>query len=102
MNSSIEQIVSLYLSWSTTLQTLLLYVLSLSTMASNAIEVEDDIVDSSFTNDHTTNGYTVEADVLNGTDNFKPDFTPIAICGMACKLPGEVKSASQLWDFLVS
>ncbi|KAI1778816.1 hypothetical protein F4818DRAFT_455103 [Hypoxylon cercidicola] len=29
-------------------------------------------------------------------------FTPIAICGMACRLPGGVQSPQELWDFLLS
>ncbi|KAI0005181.1 hypothetical protein F4779DRAFT_633577 [Xylariaceae sp. FL0662B] len=29
-------------------------------------------------------------------------FTPIAICGMACRLPGRVHSPQELWDFLLS
>ncbi|CAA9966684.1 Beta-ketoacyl synthase [Pyrenophora teres f. maculata] len=29
-------------------------------------------------------------------------FEPIAICGMACRLPGGVSSPSELWDFLVA
>ena len=29
-------------------------------------------------------------------------FTPIAICGMACRLPGGIASPSELWDFLLA
>lgn len=28
--------------------------------------------------------------------------TPIAICGMACRLPGGLKTADKLWDFLLA
>ena len=28
-------------------------------------------------------------------------FEPIAICGMACRLPGGVSSPADLWEFLV-
>ncbi|KAI1173654.1 hypothetical protein F4777DRAFT_589726 [Nemania sp. FL0916] len=31
-----------------------------------------------------------------------PKFTPIAICGMACRLPGGIDSPNELWDFLLS
>ncbi|KAF9694091.1 hypothetical protein EKO04_007724 [Ascochyta lentis] len=31
----------------------------------------------------------------------KPGFEPIAICGMACRLPGGIKSPKGLWDFLL-
>ncbi|KAI1329792.1 hypothetical protein F5Y16DRAFT_417350 [Xylariaceae sp. FL0255] len=31
-----------------------------------------------------------------------PTFTPIAICGMACRLPGGIGSPQELWDFLIS
>ncbi|KAI1291193.1 acyl transferase domain-containing protein [Xylaria venustula] len=30
------------------------------------------------------------------------DFTPMAICGMACRLPGGIKSPSELWEFLLN
>ncbi|KAI0835035.1 hypothetical protein F5Y06DRAFT_142856 [Hypoxylon sp. FL0890] len=30
------------------------------------------------------------------------EFTAMAICGMACRLPGGIKSPSDLWEFLVS
>ncbi|RYP70869.1 hypothetical protein DL769_004844 [Monosporascus sp. CRB-8-3] len=29
-------------------------------------------------------------------------FTPIAICGMACRLPGRIHTPQELWDFLMS
>ncbi|KAF4625552.1 hypothetical protein G7Y89_g12616 [Cudoniella acicularis] len=29
-------------------------------------------------------------------------FTPVAICGMACRLPGGIRSPQELWDFLLS
>ncbi|KAK2831972.1 Type I Iterative PKS, partial [Arthroderma sp. PD_2] len=29
-------------------------------------------------------------------------FDPIAICGMACRLPGGINSPSELWDFLIT
>ncbi|KAF2241169.1 hypothetical protein BU26DRAFT_611022 [Trematosphaeria pertusa] len=39
------------------------------------------------------NGHTTEA---------KGTFEPIAICGMACRLPGGVSSPADLWDFLIA
>jgi acyl transferase domain-containing protein len=44
------------------------------------------------------------------TSSFEPSssvdgtagFTPMAICGMACRLPGKIHSPKELWDFLIS
>ncbi|KAI1826773.1 hypothetical protein F4861DRAFT_545304 [Xylaria intraflava] len=36
----------------------------------------------------------------NGVPKGHP-FTPMAICGMACRLPGGIKSPSDLWEFLL-
>ncbi|KAH8728017.1 hypothetical protein GQ44DRAFT_757464 [Phaeosphaeriaceae sp. PMI808] len=38
---------------------------------------------------------TAPVDPING-----PAFEPLAICGMACRLPGGVNSPAELWDFL--
>jgi acyl transferase domain-containing protein len=34
------------------------------------------------------------------TSQGMPPFTPIAICGMACRLPGGIASPQELWEFL--
>ncbi|KAI1118030.1 hypothetical protein F5Y14DRAFT_447438 [Nemania sp. NC0429] len=39
-----------------------------------------------------------EADSVPGNHAF----TPMAICGMACRLPGGIKSPLELWEFLLS
>ncbi|KAF4434567.1 polyketide synthase [Fusarium acutatum] len=40
--------------------------------------------------------------ISNGNMNAqKPSFEPIAICGMACRLPGGIASPSDLWEFLL-
>lgn len=51
----------------------------------------------------------VDLNGVNGTTEFDADiskhaqkFTPIAICGMACRLPGGIDSPQGLWEFLVS
>lgn len=43
-----------------------------------------------------TNGYT------NGVQIETPKAMAIAICGMACRLPGNLNTPQQLWDFVVS
>ncbi|KAJ2995866.1 hypothetical protein NUW58_g1155 [Xylaria curta] len=49
-----------------------------------------------------TNG-TNKSNGTNGTNGAAADaFTPIAICGMACRLPGNVHSPEDLWEFLMS
>jgi hypothetical protein len=64
------------------------------------------------TNGHTVNGHTVNGNSVNGNsvngktgsgntaDGAKA--TPIAICGMACRLPGGIHSPKELWDFLLA
>jgi acyl transferase domain-containing protein len=47
-------------------------------------------------------GTSVDGRPVNGTDDINHGFTPTAICGMACRLPGGIRSPSQLWDFLLS
>jgi hypothetical protein len=53
--------------------------------------------DSSITGSdhHAVNGV---KDYAEGT---KGNFEPIAICGMACRLPGGVSSPAELWEFLI-
>ncbi|RYP11915.1 hypothetical protein DL765_007558 [Monosporascus sp. GIB2] len=46
-----------------------------------------------------TNGSDI---VINGECVGPQPFTPIAICGMACRLPGGISSPQELWDFLLS
>jgi acyl transferase domain-containing protein len=39
----------------------------------------------------------------NAIDHVTTSFSePIAICGMACRLPGGIRSPQQLWDFLLA
>ena len=52
--------------------------------------------------DYPANGQVADQSMLNGVDHARQDFTPMAICGMACRLPGGIKSPSQLWEFLVN
>ncbi|CAG8888844.1 unnamed protein product [Penicillium egyptiacum] len=51
-----------------------------------------------------TNGHSVinggSTPMTNGTGNHHKPFQPIAICGMACRLPEGIHSPSELWSFL--
>jgi acyl transferase domain-containing protein len=38
---------------------------------------------------------------VNGEAKENP-FRPIAICGMACRLPGNIASPKEMWDFIVA
>ncbi|KAI3094809.1 hypothetical protein CBS147333_9920 [Penicillium roqueforti] len=56
------------------------------------------------------NGHNGSTSTTNATDNHHkpptspstpaPTFQPVAICGMACRLPGGIHSPSELWSFL--
>ena len=56
----------------------------------------------------TSNGISPDGKKTNGTSTSgvktKPvePVEPIAICGMACRLPGALHSPEQLWEFLVA
>ena len=52
------------------------------------------------TSDESITGNTNTTTSSDG--NGSPSFTPIAICGMACRLPGGIHSPQELWDFLLS
>ncbi|KAF4958908.1 hypothetical protein FSARC_10906 [Fusarium sarcochroum] len=54
------------------------------------------------TNGHAdTNGHTESSSTDTGNSASKPSFEPIAICGMACRLPGGISSPNDLWEFLL-
>ncbi|KID94120.1 Beta-ketoacyl synthase, partial [Metarhizium majus ARSEF 297] len=61
-------------------------------------------------NGHTRNGHSINGHTANdnGTINGSlnglsyPGQTPMAICGMACRLPGGIASAEELWEFLLA
>jgi len=39
---------------------------------------------------------------LHLVENAPTRFEPIAVCGMACRLPGGIHSPQQLWEFLIA
>jgi hypothetical protein len=46
---------------------------------------------------------TTNTSAVGGTDDHpKGLFTPMAVCGMACRLPGGIQSPQELWEFLVA
>ncbi|KAL8747870.1 MAG: hypothetical protein Q9190_000318 [Brigantiaea leucoxantha] len=49
---------------------------------------------------HTVNGCHINDETVNDAKNISQP--PIAICGMALRLPGGLKTPQQLWDFLLS
>lgn len=51
------------------------------------------------TNGHSngSNGSSTNMEPTSGTSRFEP----IAICGMACRLPGGIQSPKSLWEFLI-
>jgi acyl transferase domain-containing protein len=70
------------------------------------------ITNGHMTNGHATNGYVTSGHATNGVhtngDHINPKSTstnaqiPIAICGMACRLPGGLANPDELWDFLLA
>jgi hypothetical protein len=48
------------------------------------------------------NGHSHKSDSANGDAIRLPPDTPIAICGMACRLPGGLHTPQQLWEFLLA
>ncbi|KAF1950142.1 fatty acid synthase S-acetyltransferase [Byssothecium circinans] len=57
----------------------------------------------SLSNGVSTNGHTVNESTLNGNGNpIANSDVPIAICGLALRLPGGLKTPKQYWDFLVA
>lgn len=55
-------------------------------------------------NSNSTNGSVSTGNGTTDSNTHKkddPSFTPIAICGMACRLPGGIFSPQELWSFLL-
>lgn len=46
----------------------------------------------------TMNGQAAQNGIIQ---NDESSFSPVAICGMACRLPGGIASPEQLWEFLL-
>ncbi|KAI1098293.1 putative polyketide synthase [Jackrogersella minutella] len=54
-----------------------------------------------YQNGHATNSADSSDGSVKDNPNAGGHFVPIAICGMACRLPGGVSSPQQFWDFLI-
>ncbi|KAI0868539.1 hypothetical protein GGS24DRAFT_207312 [Hypoxylon argillaceum] len=50
----------------------------------------------------TSSPETNNVNSANGVNGHGPQFLPIAICGMACRLPGKVNSPADLWEFIMA
>lgn len=50
--------------------------------------------------DEYTNGFSINGDAVNGVQSHS--HPPIAICGMALRLPAGLKTPEQLWEFLLA
>jgi hypothetical protein len=48
-------------------------------------------------NGELANGHAIKAATITGSPP-----QPIAICGMACRLPSGINTPQQLWEFLVT
>ncbi|KAM0254483.1 hypothetical protein ACHAQJ_006765 [Trichoderma viride] len=52
-------------------------------------------------NGHSNGTNGTNADITRPLTSTNPRFEPIAICGMACRLPGGISSPKALWEFLL-
>lgn len=59
-------------------------------------------LDSDASFDNGTNGESSEPVAAGSVSAAEKTYEPIAICGMACRLPGGINSPAELWDFLLA
>lgn len=65
----------------------------------NGDATNGDAINGKAINGHAVDSNAVNGSSVNGDVKEKP-FEPIAICGMACRLPGNIASPKEMWDFL--
>lgn len=71
----------------------------------NASSTNGFIANGTSTNGVHTNGNSITTNGSNGISATKGHYNgqiPIAICGMACRLPGGLATPDELWDFLLA
>ncbi|PWY87347.1 hypothetical protein BO94DRAFT_585895 [Aspergillus sclerotioniger CBS 115572] len=69
-------------------------------VASPVLDTTNGLTPESSDSDET--GASINGHGEQGIHDSVPGFIPIAICGMACRLPGGIRSPEQMWNFLLN
>ncbi|KAF5239311.1 hypothetical protein FANTH_10014 [Fusarium anthophilum] len=73
-------------------------------MAHSVIDTANGVASELHTSKVSATGHETNGHGLNGSSNHRsyPRQDLMAVCGMACRLPGGLASADELWEFLVA